>query len=167
MGGSERLLSEEATELAAGGVEGPLFFFGVAVVDQRSALVVNDIEEHSLHRDLVQGRGFVEVTNDFSAQHPQVVDVLADGLPGKVGPHQMFQEWPEASDELFSRRNVFSPSHPGMGPLGEIAAVVGKIGMRTSGGAVYGGDFRCRLRHDSRSALTLHSRYGLQNRTPA
>ena len=95
------MLTEEAAEFAAGGVKRALFFLGVAVVDQRPALVVKDVEEHSLHRHFSEERVFVEVANDLAAQHPEVVDVFANGLSGETRRRQMFQEWPEAGDEIF------------------------------------------------------------------
>ncbi len=78
---------------------------------------------------LSQRRVFVEVANDLSAQHPQVVDVFANGLPGKTGRRQMLNEWPETRNECFSRREVFLESHPRTGPIDEIA-VLGKIRVR-------------------------------------
>ena len=46
-------------------------------MDQRSAFVINGIEEKPLRRDLSQGRGFIQVADDLSAQNPQVVHVFA------------------------------------------------------------------------------------------
>jgi len=69
---------------------------------------------------------------------------------------RVFRERPDAtrcSRNGRKQATSFSPggksffeSHPGAGPIGEIAAVAGKIQMRTRGRAVYGGGFRC-LRH--------------------
>jgi hypothetical protein len=118
-------LIEEAAELAAGRVQGALCFLGIAAMNQRPALVVKEIKQHALDRYFSQSRIFVEIADDLSAQHPQVVNVFANGLPGKPGRNQMFQEWPEASNEFFSRRQVFFESHPRAGPLGEVAAVAG------------------------------------------
>jgi hypothetical protein len=61
------VLTEEATELAAGGVQRALLFLGVAVVDQWSAFIVKEIGEHSLHGNFPQSRVFVEIANDLSA----------------------------------------------------------------------------------------------------
>jgi hypothetical protein len=54
------------------------------VVEQGSSLR-DRVEEQPFHGDLSQRRGLVEVSNDLSAQEPQVVNVLANGLLGQVG----------------------------------------------------------------------------------
>src|SRR5450756_248201 len=72
-------LSEEAVELAAGGVEGALLVFP-AVVDQRSAVLVDHIADKLFRSDLSQRRVFVHVADDLSAENPEVVDVSLDGL---------------------------------------------------------------------------------------
>ena len=40
----------------------------------------------------------------------------------------MFDEWPEASNQFFSWRQVFFQSHPGAWPVVQVAAVGGSIG---------------------------------------
>jgi len=45
LAGLGRRLCKEAAEFAAGGVEGALLFLGVAVMDQRSTVVIDHIEE--------------------------------------------------------------------------------------------------------------------------
>jgi len=74
-------LSEEAVKLPAGGVEGALLVFP-PVVDQRSAVLVDHIADELFRRDLSQGRVFVEVADDLSAENPEVVDVSLDGSLG-------------------------------------------------------------------------------------
>jgi len=47
------LLGYEAAEFTAGGVQGTLRFLGIAAMDQRTALIVYEIEEYpldSVHR---------------------------------------------------------------------------------------------------------------------
>ena len=68
-------------ELPAGGVEGALLVFP-AVVDQRSAVLVDHIADELFRGDLSQGRVFVQVADDLSAENPQVVDVSLDGSFG-------------------------------------------------------------------------------------
>src|SRR5450759_4951263 len=58
-------LSEEAVELAAGGVEGALLVFP-AVVDQRSAVLVDHIADKLFRSDLSQRRVFVHVARMIS-----------------------------------------------------------------------------------------------------
>ena len=74
-------LSEETVKLAAGGVEGALLVFP-AVVDEWSAVVVNHIADELFRGDPSQGRVFVQVAYDLSAENPEVVDVSLDGSFG-------------------------------------------------------------------------------------
>jgi hypothetical protein len=64
-------------ELVAGGVEGALLVFP-AVVDQRSAVLVDHIADKLFRSDLSQWRVFVHVADDLSAENPEVVDVSLD-----------------------------------------------------------------------------------------
>jgi len=79
---AERLL-EEAEEFAAGGFEGPLLLLRIAVIQQWSSLLQN-VEEEIFDGHFSEGRGFVQVADDFSSQQPKVVNVLAHGLGRKV-----------------------------------------------------------------------------------
>ena len=74
-------MSEEAVEFSAGAVEGALLVFP-AVVDQRSAVLVNHIADELFGRNLSQRRFFVQVADDLSAEKPEVVDVSLDGSFG-------------------------------------------------------------------------------------
>jgi len=79
--GSTLGLSEKAVELPAGRVEGALLVFP-AVVDEWSAVVVNHIADELFRGDPSQGRVFVQVAYDLSAENPEVVDVSLDGSFG-------------------------------------------------------------------------------------
>ena len=68
-------------ELPAGSVEGSLLVFP-AVVDQRSAVVVDHFADELFGGELSQGRIFVQVADDLSAENPKVVDVSLDGFLG-------------------------------------------------------------------------------------
>ena len=70
-------------EFAAGRIEGALLLFR-SVVDQWAAFGMNRIAKKSLRSDLSQRRGVVQIADDFSTQHPEVVDVPANGLRGKT-----------------------------------------------------------------------------------
>ena len=70
-------------EFAAGRIEGALLLFR-AVVDQWAAVGMKRIAKKSFRSDLSQSRGVVQVADDFSTQHPEVVHVLAHGLRGKT-----------------------------------------------------------------------------------
>jgi hypothetical protein len=76
-------LTEEAVEFAAGRIEGALLLFR-AVVDQWAAIGMKHIAKKSLHSDLSQRRGVVQIADDFCSQHPEVVHVPANGLRGKT-----------------------------------------------------------------------------------
>src|ERR1019366_7556118 len=98
-----------------------------------------------------------EVADDLSAQRPKVVHVLTDGLRRKTRGCQMLDEWPEASNQFFSWRQVFFQPHPGARPVVQITAVGGSIGGRRRGSrAVYFGGLRLENRpchgtdHDSK-----------------
>ena len=70
-------------EFAAGGIEGALLLFR-AVVDQWAAVGMKHIAKKSLHGDLSQRRGVVQIADDFSTQRPEVVHVPTHGLRGKT-----------------------------------------------------------------------------------
>jgi hypothetical protein len=55
-----------------------------SVVDQWAAVGMNHVAKKLLCGDLSQGRGIVQVADDFSTQHPEVVHVPANGLRGKT-----------------------------------------------------------------------------------
>src|ERR1700733_10978531 len=107
-------------------MEGVLRFFR-AVVDEWAAVDTNHIAEKLLGSDLPQRRIFVQVTDDFSTQQPEVVHVPANGLGGKTRRSEMLDKGPEASHQLFSWRQVFFQPHPGVWPVAQITAVGGCI----------------------------------------
>jgi len=65
------LLFEEAEESAAGGFEGALLLLRIAVIQQWSSLLQN-LEEEIFDGHFPEARGFVQVADDFSSQHPKV-----------------------------------------------------------------------------------------------
>ena len=115
-------MSEEAVELAAGGVEGALLVFP-AVVDERAAVLVDHIAYKLFGGEFPQRRVFVHVANDFSAEHPQIVDVVLDGSFRKAGPGEVKEERHEVHDESSPWREIFFLAHPTLRPLLKIAAV--------------------------------------------
>ena len=70
-------------EFAAGRIEGALLLFR-AVVDQWAAVGMKHIAKKSRHSELCQRRGVVQIADDFSTQHPEVVHVPANGFRGKT-----------------------------------------------------------------------------------
>jgi hypothetical protein len=90
-------------ELFAGRVHGALLFFR-AVVDRRSSIFVDRFPQETFRGTLSQRGVVVQVTDDFAAQCPEVIDVLANGLGGEAGGRQMLNERPETEDQCFPRR---------------------------------------------------------------
>ena len=78
-------------ELPARGVEGTLFVFP-AVVDQRSAILVDYIADEFFGGYLSQRRGLVHVADDLSAEKPPMVDVVLDGSFGQTGLGEVKEE---------------------------------------------------------------------------
>src|SRR6266851_9458569 len=104
-------LTEEPVEFPAGGLEGALLVLGITGMKQWPP-ILNRIDEQPFHRDLSQRRGVVEVPDEISAQEPQVIDMLTNGLLGQARHRQVFEEWPETAHQPFSRRQIFFPPNP-------------------------------------------------------
>src|SRR5438445_13872553 len=79
LAGQTGLLFEEAAKLTTGGFKGALLLLRVAVIQQRPSLLEN-IEDESFNWRFSQRRGFIQVADDFPAQYPEIVDVLADSF---------------------------------------------------------------------------------------
>ncbi len=96
-------MTKEAPEFLAGGLERSLLLFRAAVIKQR-ATVIHDVEEEPLHRHFPQSGSPVQIADDLSTQHPQVLDVFANGSSRKIRTYKMiFQERPETDYELLAR----------------------------------------------------------------
>src|SRR5260370_12668944 len=68
----------------------------------------------------------------------------------------ILDEWPEASQQLFTRRQVFFQPHPRAWPVVQIAAVGGSIaGRRQRCGAVYSGSLRLRNHPCAMELITI------------
>src|SRR5947208_16467951 len=76
LAGLTRLLLEKAAKLTTGGFKGALLLLRVAVIQQRPFLLEN-IEDESFNWRFSQRRGFIQVAEDFTAQYPEIVAVLA------------------------------------------------------------------------------------------
>lgn len=66
-------------ESSASGVEAALRLFG-AVVDRRSAILMDSIAEESVGCHFSPRRVVVQVPDDLPAQAPEIAYVLANGL---------------------------------------------------------------------------------------
>src|SRR5208282_6385266 len=106
--------------------------------DQGTTVGLNRLAKQLLGSDPSPGRGVVQVADELSTQHPEVVHMPANGSWGKPRGGQMLDEGPEADNQFFAGRQVLFPSHPRARPVLEIAAVDGSIGgRRRAGRAVY------------------------------
>ena len=81
-------LCQEAKELAAGGVEGSLLGFGLAMGEQRPAVVADEFEDDLLDRPPAETAVHLQSADDLTAKHPDVVVMPAQGLarqrPGQL-----------------------------------------------------------------------------------
>src|SRR5271156_3617818 len=84
-------LSEEAVELAAGGVEGALLVFR-AVVDQRATIFMDNVADKLFRGYFSQARLFVHVADDLPAEQPHVVDMVLDGFFRQAGLGEVNEE---------------------------------------------------------------------------
>jgi hypothetical protein len=115
-------LSEEAVELAAGGVEGALLVFP-AVVYQRPAILIDHVANKLFRGVLSQTRLFVHVADDLSAEKPHIVDVVLDGPFRQTGLGEVKEEGHEVFHELSAYRKILFLAHPTLRPLRKIAAI--------------------------------------------
>ncbi len=115
-------LSEEAVKLAACGVEGALLVFP-AVVDERSAVLVDHITDELFGGRFSQRRGFVYVPDDLSAEQPHIVDMVLDGSFRQAGLGEVKQEWHEVFHKSTAGRKILFLAHPTFRPLRQIAAI--------------------------------------------
>jgi hypothetical protein len=70
----------EAKELAAGCVEGTLLGFGLAMGEQRAAVIADEVADDLLDRLPAEAAVHLQSADDFTAEHPDVVAVQARGL---------------------------------------------------------------------------------------
>lgn len=53
------------------------------MIEQRPSFL-HDLEDQILDGYFPQGRSLIEISDDLSSQHPEIVNVLANGLARKV-----------------------------------------------------------------------------------
>src|SRR5271165_5050981 len=71
---------QKAKELAAGGVEGTLFGFGLAMRQQRPAVAADEVENDLLDWPPPELAVHLQLANDLTAKSPDVVAVLTQSL---------------------------------------------------------------------------------------
>ncbi len=115
-------------------------------------------------RFFLQRRIVVEVSDEFPAEYPHVIDVFPDSPRCEGRRGEGFQEGPEQCDQLFARRQIFFQSHPGAGPAIEIPAVIFKVMTRR--GKQRGLFWKFALSLSSSHAATHHDSKSLPSRFP-
>ena len=75
---------EKAAEFAAGGLEGSLVVFGVAMIEKGSVIFKECVQEIG-DGFLPEFGSFLKIANHLAAKQPEIVDVFLDGLSGKPG----------------------------------------------------------------------------------
>jgi len=68
---------QEAKELAAGCIEGALLGFGLAMGEQRPAIIIDELEDDLLDRPPAETAVHLQSADDLTAEHPDVVAVPA------------------------------------------------------------------------------------------
>ena len=113
---------QEAKELAAGCVEGTLLGFGLAMGEQRPAVVADEVADDLLDRLPAEAAVHLQSADDLTAEHPGVVAVQAQGLARQRQGQQLAQERPEAAHHE-AGRNVAWLIRPAAWPLIEVRTV--------------------------------------------
>lgn len=91
-------------ELSAGRIEGKLLLLSRSAGDEGAAFVIDRLRYDMEHRTLPQAGCLVQARDDFAAEEPQVVAVLAQ-RPARQGERQQVaQERPEGIHQLLARR---------------------------------------------------------------
>jgi hypothetical protein len=75
-----RAACQEAKELAARRVEGPLFSFRLAMEEKRPAIVANEVEYDVLDQLLAEAAVELQSANDLAAKNPNVVTMLTQDV---------------------------------------------------------------------------------------
>ena len=114
---------QEAKELAAGGVEGSLLGFGLAMGEQRPAVVADEIANDLLNWPAPEVAVHLQSADDLAAQSPEVVAVSAQGLARQIQGQQVAQERLEAFHQPQTGRNVARLIRPAAWPLLEVRTV--------------------------------------------
>ena len=115
--------AQKAKQLAAGRIEGALLGFGLAMGEQRPAIIIDELEDDLLDRPPAETAVHLQSADDLTAEHPDVVAVSAQGLARQRPGQQFAQERLEAFDHPQARRNVAWLIRPAAWPLIEVWAV--------------------------------------------
>ena len=113
-------------ELAAGGLEGVLLLLRDCWPDERSAVVVDELEHDLLDGFAPQGGVFVTASDDLSAEHPEMVSVAVEGFSCQGLREQMQQKGPEERDHALAQGKIGVVVAPALRPVAEIRAQFGQ-----------------------------------------
>ena len=102
---------------------GSTLLFFPAVVDQRSAVLMDHLLDKLLGGELSQTRLFVHVADNLSAEQPHIIDVVLDGPFRQAGLGEVKQEGHEVFHEPLPDRKILFLAHPTLRPLRKIAAI--------------------------------------------
>ena len=109
---------QEAKRLAAGCVEGALLGFGLAMGEQRPAVVADEVEDDLLDRPAAETTVHLQSADDLlTAKDPDVVAVQAQGLARQRQGQHLAQERLEAFHDPQAVRNVVGLIRPAGWPL--------------------------------------------------
>ena len=92
------VVCQEAKELAASRVEGALLDFRLAMGEQWPAVVVDEVEDDLLDGPPAEPTIHLQLADDLTAEHPDIVAVPVQGLARHREGQQLAQEWLEAFD---------------------------------------------------------------------
>jgi len=125
-------VGQKAKELAAGGVEGTLLGFGLAMRQQRPAVIADEVENDLLDWPSSEVAVDLQSADDLPTESPDVVAVLTQGLARQLPRQQFAQGRLAAFHDLQAGRNVACLIRPAAWPLIEIWAV----GLQGIGGSL-------------------------------
>ena len=113
---------QEPRQLAAGRVECTLLGLGLAVGEQRPAVLADEAANDLLDWPPAQGAVHLQFADDLTAEKPNVVAVPAQGLARQPQGQQGAQERLEAFHQPQTGRNIARLIRPTAWPLIEVRA---------------------------------------------
>ena len=113
---------QEARQLPASRVEGSLLGFGLAMGEQRPAIVADEAANDLLDWPLAEVSVHLQCADDFAAQSPNVVAMSTQGPARQMQGQQVAQEWLETFHQPQTGRNIARLVFPAAWPLIEVRA---------------------------------------------
>jgi hypothetical protein len=119
-GAADSAVCQAAKQLAAGRIEGALLGFGLAMREQRPAVVADEAENDLLDRQPPEAAVDLQLADNLTAENPDIVAVSAQGLARQREGEQLAEEWLEAFHHALAVWNVAFLVRPAARPLIEI-----------------------------------------------